>query len=222
MRNQGSRMSVKDQQNIGPIQGHATPEGAAGAITLPKDAAQRIAAGVREILSAIGENPEREGLQDTPERVAKMYLEVFSGLYEDPREHLKKQFSADQHGGMVLVKDIRFQSTCEHHLLPVLGRAHVAYLPEGGRLTGLSKLARVVEGYARRPQLQERLTDQIVQAMVEVLAPRAVLVVIEAEHMCMSLRGVRSPGATTVTMGAHGLWADDAKARQEVLSLMRS
>lgn len=198
-----------------------TPEGAAGAITWPEDAISRIAGGVRELLLAIGEDPSREGLRDTPDRVAKMYLEIFSGLYEDPRDHLKKQFSADQHGGMVLVKDIRFQSTCEHHLLPVLGRAHVAYLPEGGRLTGLSKLARVVEGYARRPQLQERLTDQIVQAMVEVLKPKAVLVVVEAEHMCMSLRGVRSPGATTVTTGSYGLWADDAQARQEVMALMR-
>lgn len=198
-----------------------TPEGAAGAIIQPEDALERIAGGVRELLLAIGEDPSREGLRDTPERVAKMYLEVFSGLYEDPRDHLKKQFSADHHSGMVLVKDIRFHSTCEHHLLPVIGRAHVAYLPEGGRLTGLSKLARVVEGYARRPQLQERLTDQIVQALVEILEPKAVLVMIEAEHMCMSLRGVRSPGATTVTTGSYGLWAEDAQARQEVMGLMR-
>ncbi|MXV45073.1 GTP cyclohydrolase I FolE [Saccharibacter sp. 17.LH.SD] len=199
----------------------ATPEGHAGAITHPQDAGERIARSVRDILVAVGEDPNREGLQDTPERVAKMYLEVFAGLYEDPREHLHKQFSADHHNGVVLVKDIRFQSMCEHHLLPVIGRAHVAYLPDGGRLTGLSKLARLVEGYARRPQLQERLTDQIVQGMVDALAPRAVLVVLEAEHMCMTLRGVRTPGSTTITTGVHGLWAEDFQARQEILGLMR-
>lgn len=216
-------MSANDQQHDGTQdQLEATPEGKAGAMPCPQDAQERIARSVRDILIAVGEDPTREGLRDTPERVAKMYLEIFSGLYEDPREHLRKQFSADHHNGVVLVKDIRFQSTCEHHLLPVLGRAHVAYLPDEGRLTGLSKLARLVEGYARRPQLQERLTDQIVQGMVDVLAPRAVLVVLEAEHMCMSLRGVRSPGSVTVTTGAHGLWAEDFQARQEILSLMRN
>lgn len=182
---------------------------------------EKIVGNVREILVALGENPDREGLRETPERVAKMYLEVFSGLYEDPRAHLQKQFSADQHGGVVIVRDIRFQSMCEHHLLPVYGKAHIAYLPDGGRLTGLSKLARVVEGYARRPQLQERLTNQICAAMVEVLAPRAVLVVMEGEHMCMSLRGVRAPGAVTVTTSASGLWEKDLAARQEILNLMR-
>ncbi|MDF7673673.1 GTP cyclohydrolase I FolE [Acetobacteraceae bacterium ESL0709] len=200
----------------------STMEGKAGAIICPADAQERIARSVHEILLALGENTEREGLRETPQRVAKMFLEIFSGLYEDPQEHLRKQFSADQHSGLVIVRDIRFQSTCEHHLLPVYGVAHVAYLPEGGRLTGLSKLARLVEGYARRPQLQERLTDQIVQAMVDVLEPKAVLVVMEGEHMCMSLRGVRSPGSKTVTSKAYGLWAEDAQARQEILSLMRS
>lgn len=214
-------MSANDQQDAAPMPLQATPEGKAGAIACPQDAQERIARNVREILTAVGEDPTREGLRDTPDRVAKMYLEVFSGLYEDPREHLRKQFSADHHSGVVLVKDIRFHSMCEHHLLPVFGRAHVAYLPDGGRLTGLSKLARLVEGYARRPQLQERLTDQIVQGMVDVLAPRAVLVMLEAEHMCMSLRGVRTPGSTTVTTGAHGLWAEDFQARQEIMSLMR-
>lgn len=209
-------MSAKESQLS------STSEGKAGGIICPADAQERIAHSVREILLALGETPEREGLRETPQRVAKMFLEVFSGLYEDPRDHLKKQFSADNHGGAVIVKDIRFQSTCEHHLLPVYGVAHVAYLPDGGRLTGLSKLARVVEGYARRPQLQERLTDQIVQAIVEVLAPKAVLVVLEGEHMCMSLRGVRSPGSKTVTSKAYGLWAEDAQARQEILSLIRS
>lgn len=191
-------------------------------LSRPADAQERIAGAVRTILEAIGENPEREGLHDTPQRVAKMYLEVFEGLYEDPRDHLKTQFSADQHHGAVIVKDIHFHSMCEHHLLPVHGKAHVAYLLTGGRLTGLSKLARVVEGFARRPQLQERLTDQVAQAMEDVLAPEAVLVVIEAEHMCMSMRGVRSPGSTTVTMIARGTWKHDHAARMEILSLLRS
>ncbi|KXV32699.1 GTP cyclohydrolase [Gluconobacter thailandicus] len=192
-----------------------------GALSRPVDAEERLASAIRTILEAVGENPEREGLQDTPQRVAKMYLEVFGGLYEDPREHLKTQFSADQHHGAVIVKDIRFHSMCEHHLLPVHGKAHVAYLPAGGRLTGLSKLARVVEGFARRPQLQERMTDQVAQAMEDVLAPEAVLVVIEAEHMCMSMRGVRSPGSTTVTTVARGTWKHDHAARMEILSLLR-
>lgn len=196
-------------------------EGKSGAVLQPEDAVARLRESVRGLLEAVGEDPTREGLRDTPDRVAKMVLEMFSGLYEDPREHLKKQFTADSHAGPVIVKDIPFQSMCEHHLLPVIGKAHVAYLPDGGRLTGLSKLARLVEGYARRPQLQERLTDQIVAALVEVLRPRAVLVVLEAEHMCMSLRGVRAPGSTTVTLGAHGLWADDLPARGEILSLMK-
>ncbi|ANQ43013.1 GTP cyclohydrolase I FolE [Gluconobacter oxydans] len=192
-----------------------------GALSRPVDSEERLASAIRTILEAVGENPDREGLQDTPQRVAKMYLEVFGGLYEDPREHLKTQFSADQHHGAVIVKDIRFHSMCEHHLLPVHGKAHVAYLPAGGRLTGLSKLARVVEGFARRPQLQERMTDQVAQAMEDVLAPEAVLVVIEAEHMCMSMRGVRSPGSTTVTTVARGTWKHDHAARMEILSLLR-
>lgn len=208
--------------------GHAGAHGAEilgrrpmGALSLPEDATSRIANAVRELLLALGEDPKREGLLDTPERVAKMYLEVFSGLHQDPREHLKTQFSADQHDGAVIVKDICFHSMCEHHLLPVHGKAHVAYLPAGGRLTGLSKLARLVEGYARRPQLQERLTDQIAQGLEDVLAPAAVLVVVEAEHLCMSMRGVRSPGSTTVTSISRGLWARDSAARMEIMSLMR-
>ncbi|QDH16561.1 GTP cyclohydrolase I FolE [Swingsia samuiensis] len=192
------------------------------AISKPQDAQGRIASAVREILEAVGEDPDREGLKDTPTRVAKMYLEIFEGLYEDPREHLKKQFSADQHNGAVIVKDIHFYSMCEHHLLPVHGKAHVAYLPGGGRLTGLSKLARLVEGFARRPQLQERMTDQIAQGMMDILSPEAVLVVVEAEHMCMSMRGVRSPGSTTVTSVARGLWQDDYAARMEIMSLLRA
>lgn len=210
-------MSEPNKQNR-PL---PTPEGAVGAIQRPEDAIVRLSESIRGLLEAVGENPAREGLQDTPERVAKMYLDMFAGLYEDPRKHLEKQFTADSHGGPVIVKDIPFQSMCEHHLLPVRGKAAVAYLPAEGRLTGLSKLARLVEGYARRPQLQERLTDQIVNALVEVLRPRAVLVVLEAEHMCMTLRGVRAPGSLTVTMGTHGVWAEDLAARGEILGLMK-
>ncbi|EHH68952.1 GTP cyclohydrolase I FolE [Gluconobacter morbifer] len=192
-----------------------------GALPLPADAEERIAKAVREILAAVGENPDREGLLDTPQRVARMYLEVFGGLHQDPRDHLRTQFSADRHHGAIIVKDIQFHSMCEHHLLPVRGKAHVAYLPAGGRLTGLSKIARLVEGFARRPQLQERLTDQIAQGMEDILAPEAVLVVVEAEHMCMSMRGVRSPGSTTVTTIARGAWLRDHAARMEIMSLLR-
>ncbi|MEJ5154245.1 GTP cyclohydrolase I FolE [Gluconobacter wancherniae] len=192
-----------------------------GALKRPIDAEDRIAAAVREILTALGENPEREGLRDTPDRVARMYLEVLGGLHQDPRDHLKTQFSADHHHGAVIVKDILFHSMCEHHLLPVHGRAHVAYLPAGGRLTGLSKIARLVEGFARRPQLQERLTDQIAQGMEDILAPEAILVVVEGEHMCMSMRGVRSPGSTTVTTVARGIWASNSAARMEIMALLK-
>ncbi|TPW33849.1 GTP cyclohydrolase I FolE [Oecophyllibacter saccharovorans] len=201
---------------------HATETRPDGARLQPAKARARLEDSIRNLLEAVGEDPDREGLRETPERVARLYLDLFSGLYEDPRRHLEKQFSTDGHSGPVIVKDIPFQSTCEHHLLPVRGKAAVAYLPDGGRLTGLSKLARLVEGYARRPQLQERLTDQIVAALVEVLRPRAVLVMLEAEHMCMTLRGVRAPGSLTVTLGAHGLWAEDLAARGEILGLMKS
>lgn len=192
-----------------------------GPIAPSVDATDRIAAAVREILLALGEDPDREGLMDTPDRVARMYLEVLGGLHEDPREHLRKQFSADHHEGAVIVRDIQFHSMCEHHLLPFFGKAHIAYLPDGGRLTGLSKLARTVAVLARRPQLQERLTDQVAEAIIEVLNPQAVMVMVEAEHMCMAMRGVRSPGSKTVTTVARGLWQRDAAARAEVLSLLK-
>ncbi|MCQ9155147.1 GTP cyclohydrolase I FolE [Acidomonas methanolica] len=192
-----------------------------GPHSCPEDAAERIARAVRDILVALGENPDREGLLETPDRVARMYLDVLGGLHEDPRIHLRKQFSADRHEGAVIVRDIRFHSMCEHHLLPFFGRAHVAYLPDGGRLTGLSKLARTVGVLARRPQLQERLTDQIADAIAEVLDPKAVMVLVEAEHMCMAMRGVRSPGSTTVTTVTRGLWQRDSAARAEILALLR-
>ncbi len=174
---------------------------------------------VRLIIEAIGEDPNREGLLDTPKRVAKMYEEVFSGLNEDPKEHFKTVFGED-HEELVLVKDIPFYSMCEHHLVPFYGHAHIAYIPRGGRVTGLSKLARAVEAVARRPQLQERITSTIAEAMVETLEPHGVMVVIEAEHMCMTMRGVKKPGAKTVTSAVRGVFEKDSTSRAEVLSLL--
>lgn len=180
----------------------------------------RAEAAVRELLDAIGEDAERNGLLDTPARVARMYAEVCGGLHEDPRRHLRTTFDAD-HDEMIMVRDIAFHSLCEHHLVPFFGRAHVAYIPnEEGRITGLSKLARLTLGYARRPQVQERLTTQIAEGIEEVLAPRGVLVVVEAEHLCMAMRGVRSPGATTVTSAVRGLFRTDVAARAEAMGLI--
>ena len=181
----------------------------------------RLAAAVREILIAVGEDPDRDGLRATPARVARMYAEVFSGLHEDPGEHLMATFEAD-HDELVLVRDIPIYSVCEHHLLPWLGKAHVAYLPgEDGRVTGLSKLVRLVEGFARRPQVQERLTSQIADTIVQKLSPLGVLVVIEAEHLCMSMRGVKKPGAVTVTSAVRGHLRTSAAARAEVLGFVQ-
>ena len=169
----------------------------------------------------MGENPDREGLQATPARVARMYAEIFAGLHEDPGEHLSVTFEAD-HDELVLVRDIPIYSVCEHHLLPWLGKAHVAYIPgEDGRVTGLSKLARLVEGFAKRPQVQERLTSQIADTMVEKLNPIGVLVVIEAEHLCMSMRGVKKPGAVTVTSAVRGHFLTSPAARAEVLGFVQ-
>ena len=171
---------------------------------------ERISAAVVEILEAIGEDPQREGLLRTPERVANMYAEVFAGLREDPEHHLEVQFEAE-HDEMVMVRDIPFYSMCEHHLLPFVGKAHVAYVPgEAGKITGLSKLARLVEAYARRPQVQERLTSQVADKLMEVLEPRGALVVVEAEHHCMSMRGVRKPGSLTITSAVRGIFLSDA------------
>ncbi|WP_434995561.1 GTP cyclohydrolase I FolE [Arthrobacter sp. Ld5] len=179
----------------------------------------RIQRAVREILAAIGEDPERDGLLDTPKRVAKAYAEMFSGLHQDAGEVLSTSFDID-HQELVLVKDIPFYSTCEHHLVPFHGAAHVGYIPsEDGRVTGLSKLARLVEVYARRPQIQERLTSQIVDAMMEHLTPKGAIVVIECEHMCMSMRGVRKPGAKTVTSAVRGQLRETA-TRAEAMSLI--
>jgi GTP cyclohydrolase IA len=180
----------------------------------------RIERAVREILVAIGEDPERDGLLETPRRVARMYEEIFSGLGADPGEHLSVVFEAD-HDEMVMVKDIPVYSVCEHHLVPWFGRAHVAYIPnDDGRITGLSKLARLIDGFSKRPQVQERLTTQVADKIESVLAPRGVLVVVEAEHLCMSMRGVRKPGTTTVTSAVRGLMRDSVAARSEAMSFI--
>lgn len=181
----------------------------------------RISAAVREILAAIGEDPDRDGLRDTPARVARMYAEVCAGLHESPGDHLATTFDA-AHDEMVMVRDIAFSSICEHHLLPFLGKAHVAYIPGAdGRITGLSKLARLVEGFSKRPQVQERLTSQVADELVARLSPRGVLVVIEAEHLCMSMRGVIKPGATTVTSAVRGVFREVA-TRAEAMSFLRT
>jgi len=182
---------------------------------------ERIAAAVREILIGIGEDPDRDGLVKTPERVAKMYGEITGGLHIDPAAHLLTTFEAD-HDEMVMVKDIPFASICEHHLLPFIGQANIAYIPGlDGRITGLSKLARLVDGYAQRPQVQERLTAQIADTMVKALAPQGVLVVIEAEHLCMSMRGIRKPGSSTVTSAVRGQFKTSVATRAEAINLMK-
>jgi len=180
----------------------------------------KIQKAVRMILEAVGEDPDREGLLDTPKRVAKMYAEVFEGMHIDEEAYFDTIFS-EQHEEMVLVKDIPFYSMCEHHLVPFFGKAHVAYIPRGGRVVGLSKLARAVESVARRPQLQERITSTVADAIVRKLDPHGVVVVVEAEHMCMTMRGVKKPGSKTVTSAVRGLFATDAAARAEVFSLIR-
>ena len=180
----------------------------------------KIERAVRMILEAVGENPDREGLQETPRRVADFYEEVFDGLHRDPAERLSAIFNED-HEEMVIVRDISFQSMCEHHLLPFYGKAHVAYIPRAGRVVGLSKLARVVEDFSRRPQLQERLTTQIADLLMEKLDPHGVLVVVEAEHMCMTMRGVRKPGSTTVTSAVRGVFQTDNATRAEAMALIR-
>jgi GTP cyclohydrolase I len=180
----------------------------------------RIEAAVREILLAIGEDPDRDGLLNTPSRVARMYAEICGGLHEDPDQHLQVTFDAD-HDEMVMVRDIPLYSICEHHLIPFLGKAHVAYIPgSDGRITGLSKLARLVDAYAKRPQVQERLTAQVADEIERTLNPRGVLVVVEAEHLCMSMRGVRKPGSSTVTSAVRGLFRDNAATRAEAMDFI--
>jgi GTP cyclohydrolase I len=194
----------------------ATGDGEREPVFGPVDHA-RIERAVREILIAIGEDPERDGLQQTPARVARMYAEVFSGLREAPDHHLQVLFEAD-HDEMVMVREISLTSMCEHHLVPFIGKAHVAYIPgDDGRVTGLSKLARLVDAYAKRPQVQERLTAQIADEIERTLQPKGVLVVIEAEHLCMSMRGVNKPGAVTVTSAVRGLFRDNTATRFEAM-----
>ena len=179
----------------------------------------RAEAAIRELLIAVGENPDREGLRDTPARVARSYAEMFAGLNQDAIQVLSKTFDVG-HDELVLVKDIELWSMCEHHLVPFTGVAHVGYIPqEGGRVTGLSKLARLVDVFARRPQIQERLTTQIADALTEVLQPRGVIVVIEAEHLCMTMRGVRKAGAKTITSAVRGQMRDPA-TRAEAMGLI--
>ncbi len=178
---------------------------------------ERVAKAVREILEAIGEDPDREGLRDTPERVARMYAEVCSGLHEEADTHLAVTFEAG-HDEMVMVRDIALYSVCEHHIIPFIGKAHVAYIPgSDGRITGLSKLARLVDAYARRPQVQERLTAQVADEIDRTLQPRGVMVVVEAEHLCMTMRGVRKPGSTTVTSAVRGLFRTNVATREEAM-----
>ncbi|WP_052168757.1 GTP cyclohydrolase I FolE [Actinoalloteichus spitiensis] len=182
----------------------------------------RAQAAIRELLIACGEDPDREGLVETPARVARAYREMFAGLHTDPDAVLSKTFD-ESHEELVLVRDIPMFSNCEHHLLPFHGVAHVGYIPnERGQVTGLSKLARLVDLYSRRPQVQERLTSQVADALVRRLAPRGVIVVIEAEHLCMTVRGVRKPGARTTTSAVRGLLRSSASSRAEALNLMRS
>jgi GTP cyclohydrolase IA len=180
----------------------------------------RIERAVRDILEAIGEDPDRDGLRYTPRRIADMYEEIFAGLHDDPCRHLVTSFEAE-HDEMVMVRDVPLYGICEHHLIPFAGRAHVAYIPgDDGRITGLSKLARLVDGLAKRPQVQEKLTTQIADALMHALEPLGVFVVIEAEHLCMSMRGVRKPGTTTVTSVVYGLFRPDPATRAEAMNLI--
>ena len=182
---------------------------------------ERVAAAVRELLAAIGEDVDRDGLRATPDRVARMWSEVAAGLHEDPRHHLRVTFEAD-HDEMVMVRDIPLHSLCEHHLAPFLGMAHVAYIPnDDGRVIGLSKFARLIDGFARRPQVQERLTSQIADALARTLSPKGVMVVIEAEHLCMSMRGVRKAGSTTVTSAVRGLFRTNVATREEAMRFIQ-
>ncbi|NLI93807.1 MAG: GTP cyclohydrolase I FolE [Peptococcaceae bacterium] len=182
---------------------------------------EKIENAVRAILESVGEDPDREGLKDTPKRVARFYQEAFAGLHEDPSQYLTIQFS-ENHEEMIIVKDIPIYSMCEHHLLPFVGQAHIAYIPCHGKITGLSKLARVAEAYARRPQLQERLTSQIADTVENILEARGVLVVIEAEHMCMTIRGIKKPGSKTVTSAVRGIFQTSSATRAEAFSLIMS
>lgn len=181
---------------------------------------KKIERAVKDILSAIGEDPGRDGIKDTPRRVARMYAELFAGIGKDPGKELTL-FHNEDHEEMIMVKDIPFYSICEHHLVPFFGKAHIVYIPTKGKVTGLSKLVRVIEGFAKRPQVQERLTSEIADTLMERLKPRGVFVVIEAEHLCMSMRGVKKPGSVTVTSAVRGVFAKHEKTRAEALALIK-
>jgi GTP cyclohydrolase I len=201
----GSRAGEEDETPASPA--------AISRVDLP-----RIQRAVREILAAVGENPDREGLLETPARVARMYAELFSGLHEEPRQHLKKFFS-EKYDELVLVRDISFNSMCEHHLLPFMGVAHVGYIPNG-RVIGLSKLARVVEVVSKRPQVQERMTEEIANLLIEELDVKGVAVVVEATHTCMTIRGIRKPGSLCVTSAMKGQFRANLSSRSEVMTLI--
>jgi GTP cyclohydrolase IA len=211
-----SDQSVADQFSFDQPQAEQlSPDSAAE----PVDQA-RIQRAVREILIAVGEDPDRDGLADTPARVARMYAEQFAGLRQQPEDVLTTVFDSE-HDELVLVRDIEIYSMCEHHLVPFFGKAHIGYIPSvKGEITGLSKLARLADVYARRPQVQERMTTEIADALMRILEPRGVLVVLECEHLCMSMRGVRKPGASTVTSAVRGIFRKDARARAEAMSLI--
>jgi GTP cyclohydrolase IA len=203
------------EPRTGPLQGNGDHSPATGA---PRVDLPRIERAVREILLAVGEDPDREGLRGTPARVARMYNELFGGLHDDPHKHLQKFFT-EKCDEVVLVRDISFNSMCEHHLLPFMGRAHVAYLP-GRRVVGLSKLARVVETVARRPQVQERMTEQIADLLGQELQAKGVAVVIEAEHTCMTIRGIQKPGSVCVTSAMKGCFRNKSSTRAELMTLI--
>lgn len=182
---------------------------------------ERVKAAVREILIAIGDDPDREGLLETPDRVARMYEEIFAGLHKDPKEEVKV-FQEENHEEMVLVKNIPLYSVCEHHLLPFIGMAHVVYIPRKGKIMGLSKLARIVDIVSKKPQLQERLSSEVADTIMETINPLGVAVVVEAEHLCMTMRGIRKPGAKTLTSALRGIIKTEAKTRSEVMSLINT
>jgi GTP cyclohydrolase I len=208
--------TVSHGGDVGSLSGELAEENgapAAAQVDMP-----RIERAVREILSAVGEDPNREGLRDTPARVARMYAELFCGLRDDPRIHLKKFFT-EKYDEMVLVRDISFNSMCEHHLLPFTGVAHIGYIPSG-KVVGLSKLARVVESVSRRPQVQERMTEEIANLLIDELDVKGVAVVIEATHSCMTIRGVRKPGSICVTSAMKGLFRSNLSSRSEVMTLI--
>jgi GTP cyclohydrolase I len=211
-----TNIAMNRPADLGSISGELTEENGASRQS-PVDTA-RIERAVREILAAVGEDPSREGLRDTPARVARMYAELFSGLHDDPRVHLRKFFT-EKYDEMVLVRDISFNSMCEHHLMPFTGVAHVGYIPNG-KVVGLSKLARVVESVSRRPQVQERMTEDIANLLIEELDVKGVAVVIEATHSCMTVRGVRKPGSICVTSAMKGIFRSNLSSRSEVMQLI--